>query len=54
MANYVNTEKKKCEGIGLLFYSNTKSRSGFDEYVALPFIVRDYPFTFRNAGKSPL
>lgn len=55
MANYVNTEKKKkYEGIGLLFYSNTKSWSDFDEYIAPPFIVRNYPFTFRNAGKSPL
>lgn len=54
MVNYVNTENKKYEEIGLLFYSNTKSWSGFDEYIAPPFIVRDYPFTFRNAGKSLL
>lgn len=47
MANYVSTEKKKDEGIDFLFYTKTKSyRSGFDKYVAPPFIVRDYPFTF--------
>lgn len=61
MANYVSTEKKNNEGMNLLFYSNAKSYvSGFDECVvlivsySLPFIIRDYPVTFRNAGKSPL
>lgn len=50
MANYVTTEKKIDEGIDLIFYSNVKSyMSGFDEYVAPPFIERN-----RNAGKSPL
>lgn len=37
MANYVNTEKKKDEGIDFLFYTKAKSyRSGFDKYVAPP------------------
>lgn len=55
MANYVTTEKKKDEGVNWLFYSNAKSYvSGFDEYIATLFIVRDYPFIFRNAGRSPL